>query len=330
MNSLVADRTNLMIDNFHKLKHGFRWEANLVKHFIAMSLAIDNRKSEMDNLLRIRDYIRSHTSWVSYFRGTNELILVNLLSGEENYPDVFNNVQAAYELMKRNGFRSSPYLPMAAYVIASTSEKAQWNKNVERMIKFYEGMKKNHFWITSPDDYVYAAILATTDFDIEETLNKIEKYYDVLNKDGFYKGNALQTLSHILALSEGNVEDNCRRTIALYKKLKGEKCKLRYDALATLGLLALVSTDVDTLVSEIKEVYDYIHSVDGYGFWSLDTSNRTMIAASIVSSYYIDNIKNGILQISVGNSINAILIAQQQAAAAAACAAAASASAASS
>ncbi|GFZ30672.1 hypothetical protein CSC2_11980 [Clostridium zeae] len=330
MNSLIADRTNLMIDNFHKLKHGFRWEANLVKHFIAMSQAIDNRKSEMETLLRIRDYIKTHTSWVSYFRGTNELIFVNLLSGEENYADSFSNVQDVYEHMKRSGFRSSPYLPMAAYAIASSSEKTQWNKSIERMARFYDGMKKNHFWITSSDDYVYAAILATTDFNIEETLNKVENYYDVLSKDGFYKGNSLQTLSHILALSEGDVEENCRRTVALYKKLKGEKCKLRYDALATLGLLALLSIDVDTLVSEIKEVYDYIHSVDGYGFWSLDTSNRTMIAASIVASHYIDNIKNGVLQLSVGNSIHAILIAQQQAATAAACAAVASASAASS
>ncbi|WP_243277756.1 DUF4003 family protein [Clostridium yunnanense] len=330
MNSLIADRTNLMIDNFHKLKHGFRWEANLVKHFIAMSLAIDNRKTEMENLLRIRDYIRTHTSWISYFRGTNELIFVNLLSGEENYADSFSDVQAVYELMKSSGFKSSTYLPMAAYTIAAGSEKAQWNKSIERMTRYYDGMKKNHFWITSADDYVYAAILATTDFDIEETLSKIEKYYDVLSKDGFYKGNSLQTLSHILALSEEDVQENCRRTVALYEKLKGEKCKLRYDALATLGLLALLSTDVDKLVSEIKEVYDYIHSVDGYGFWSLDTSNRTMIAATIVSSYYVDNIKNGILQISVGNTIHAILIAQQQAAAAAACAAAASASSASS
>ena len=46
---------------------------------------------------------------------------------------------------------------------------------------------------------------------------------------------------------------------------------------------------------------------------------RTILASTIISDFYVDEIKRGVLQVALGNSINAIIIAQQQAAVAAAC-----------
>ncbi|WP_243156356.1 DUF4003 family protein [Clostridium sp. C8-1-8] len=330
MNSLIADRAHLMVDNFHKLKSAFKWDSHLIKHFVAMSHAISNRKVDIQNLSNIKNYIKGHSSWTSYFRGTNELLLVNLLSSQVDYQETFDNIKDIYELMKKNGFTRGPYLPMAAYTLATKLEKSQWDEGIRRMMDFYEGMKKNHFWLTSQDDYVYSAVLATSQLDVEETMNKVEKYYSLLNKNGFYKGNDLQTLSHILALSDGDIEVNCNRAVYLYKKLKENKCRLQHNALSTIGLLVLLPQEVDVLVSEIKEVYEYIHSLDGYGFWSLDGSTRTILSSNIVSSYYIDSIKDGITDVAMSNSLIAILIAQEQAAISAACIAAVSASAASS
>lgn len=73
------------------------------------------------------------------------------------------------------------------------------------------------------------------------------------------------------------------------------------------------------------EVYDYIYTKEGYGFWNLDKSMRTILASTIVSDFYVDEVKRGVLQVALGNSISAIIIAQQQAAVATACAASAAA-----
>lgn len=43
MNSSVKQKTDLMVQNFHQLKIGFKWDTNLVKHFAAMVYATKDR-----------------------------------------------------------------------------------------------------------------------------------------------------------------------------------------------------------------------------------------------------------------------------------------------
>lgn len=330
MDSDLKQKVDLMIDNYNKLKGGFPWEASLIKHFGAMTHAIRDRKVNIEALEEIKNYIKKETSWMSYFRGTNKFITANLLYFEEDYKIFFRDIQEVYKLMGNKGFGSSSYLPLAAYTIAKQCNKEEWDYRIDRMREFYQKMKANHFWLTSHDDYVYAAVLATSDLNVNEASEEIERCYKCLNEQQFYKGNDLQTLSHILAIGEENYKEKCNKAVNIYEKLNRKGCRLQYSGLAILGLLTLITDDIEKITDEIKEVYDYIYEQDSYGFWSLDKSMRTVLAASLVSDSYIDSIKKGILQVSLGNSINAILIAQQQATIAAATAASAAAASASS
>jgi hypothetical protein len=321
MNLLVKQKIDLMIENFHELKSGLKWDTNLVKHFAAMVYATKDRRVNIDKLQEVKNFIKEETSWTSQFRGTNQFILASLLSIEESYRGFFKDTIELYERMIEKGLKRSIQLPLASYTIVKEVPKDLWDEKISRMNDFYSKMKQNHFWLTSADDYVFAAVLASTDLNVAETSQNMEYCYNYLNKEGFYKGNDLQTLSHILAIGEEGVEEKCGKAVNLYKKLKEKDCKLQYSGLATLGLLALVTSDVDKMAEEIKEVYDYIYAKEGYGFWSLDKSMRTILASTIVSDFYVDEIKRGVLQVALGNSISAIIIAQQQAAVAAACAA---------
>ncbi|MBL4936604.1 DUF4003 domain-containing protein [Clostridium sp. YIM B02515] len=325
MNVELKQKVDLMVDNYSDLKAGFKWEANLIKHFSALVHATKDKRVDIDKLKEIKQYIKEETSWTSYFRGTGEFLIVNLLAFEEDYKSFFENMLNAYDKMKEAGFKRSPQLPLAAYTIVKQVPIDEWSYRIQRTKKFFDKMKENHYWLTSSDDYVFAAVLATTDFEVEATSKKIEECYSFLNKEGFYKGNDLQTLSHILAIGEEDVEEKCSKAVSLYKNLKEVNCKLQYTGLATLGLLALITNDVSKTVSEIKEVFDYISDKDGYGFWGIDKNTKVILCATLVSDYYVDEIKKGVLQITLSNSINAIIIAQQQAAIAAACAASAAA-----
>lgn len=322
----LKEKINLMVENYHELKSGFKWETPLIRHFGAMVHATKGARVNIDKLKEIKTYIKEETSWTSYFRGTNQFVFASLLCFEENYREFFKNMQKVYEMMKKQGFSRSEYSPLAAYTIVKEPGRDEWDYRIRRMDEFYRKMKSNHFWLTCADDYVYAAVLAVTDLDVGETGENIEKCYRELNNLGFHKGNDLQTLSHILALGEQNTIEKCNKASALYKKLKQKDCKLQYSGLATLGLLALISDDVDKISSEIEEAYNYIYSQDGYGFWGLDKSMRTIISATLVSDFYVDDIKKGVMQVALGNSINAIIIAQQQAAVASAVAASVAAS----
>lgn len=325
MNNELKQKTDLMIGNFHELKENFKWDTQLLKHFGAMVHATKGKRADADRLQEIKKYIKDETSWTSYFRSTNQFIIANLLSFEEDYKSFFRDMLAIYERLKSAGFKNSQYLPLASFTLVKDAGREQWDLRIQRMRGFYDKMKENHFWLTSSDDYVFAAVLAVTDLDIEQTSQRIENCYNLLNKERFYKGNDLQTLSHILAIGEEEDSYKCSKAVRLYNKLSDEKCKLQYNGLATLGVLTLVAQDIDEIVRDIKQIHDYIYEQDGYGYWSIAKSMRIILASTLVSDYYVDEAKKGVLQVALGNSINAIIIAQQQAAVAAACAASAAA-----
>lgn len=323
-------KVNLMSRNFSQLKEHFFWEGSIVKQFVAMTNAIKEKEVLPERLKEIIAFIKKETSWTSYFRGNNLFMMANLLGFEDDYRKLWMDMQFLYEKLRKSGFRNCAYLPLAAYTITKEVPKQNWDSSIVRMNGFYSSMKKNHFWLTSQDDYVYAAILAVSDLDLEETCLKIENCYNLLNSLGFSRGNYLQALSHILALGEESVQDKCHKALLIRNKLKENGCKLHYNSLSTLGLISLVATDINKIVADIKEVYDYIYNQPGFGFWSMSKDIRTMFAASLVCNSYIDDYQKGLLDITIGNSINAIIIAQQQAAMAAVIASSAAANSASS
>ncbi|MCX7885055.1 MAG: DUF4003 domain-containing protein [Caloramator sp.] len=325
MDSVLIRRVDLLSENYQMLKDRFKWDPPLVKYFGAMVYAMKEQNIDAEKIDEIKKYIKEHTSWTSYFRTTNSFMLSCLLSFEQNYEQFFNDMMSIFEKMKEDGIKNSLYTPWAAYIIAKEVQMGDYDFKIKRMKEFYSGMKKKHFFITSSDDYVFSAILSITDLDVDAALEKIEEIYNFLNKLGFGKGNALQTLSHVLVLGEEDTNIKCERAVEIYKKLKEKKCSFKYSDLSSLGVLTLICDDIDKIVSDVKEVYDYIYTKKGFGFWNMASSVRTILSSNIVSSYYINGAKQGILPINLANSINSIIIAQNQVAIVAACSAGAAA-----
>lgn len=325
MDENLKKKVDLMVENFNVLKNDFIWDANLVKHFAAMVNANKDRKVDSKKIVEVSDFIKSETSCFSYFRGNNKLMMTNILAFEDDYKSMFKKIELIYEKLKSNGFKSSEYLPLAAYTIGKEASEDEIDYRIERMSSFYDSMRKNHWWLTSSDDYVLAAVLATTDLDVVETSNKIEECYNDLKNNSFTGSNELQTLSHILALGEEGVNKKVSRVKDLYEGLKTVKCKISYSGLPSLGVLALITDDINKVLEEVREIYDYIYEKSGYGVWSLDRNMRVILALNLISSYYVENIKSDVLEVTLANSINAILIAQEQAMVAACVAASAAA-----
>lgn len=313
MNTALQAKVDLMADNFHALKQAFKWESHLIQHFGAMISATREAKVNIEHIREVKAYIKSQTSWVSYFRGHNEMIVSMLLANESAYEQVFERANRVYEDLKNTGFSRGSYLPLAAVVIAIHGEPSRYAMIYDRMDRIYQNMKKHHFWLTSQDDYVLAAVLASSELEVENTALEMEKCYQMLNQSGLYKGNELQSLSHVLSMGEESAEAKCDKAIRIQKYLKGTPCKLKYQGLVSLGVLALVTDQPETIAEEVLEVYEYLCNTDGYGFWGIDSNLRGILAAAIVSDFYADQLSNQLIEATVANSITSILIAQQTA-----------------
>lgn len=309
----MQEKVNSMTSNFRVLKHGFPWNNYFTNHFGAMYHAIKEENVDIVALERIKDYLKDEIGRFSYFRGTNEGFFINLLYFQEDYRTFFKNTLNVYDKLRKIGFSRNAYLPLAAYTINNQVPIDNQDYKIDRMKNIYQRMKKNHFWLTNAEDYIFASMLALTHKDEESIIEDVEACYKGLNDNGFSRGNALQAISNTLAISDESSEEKIKKVIHLNNELKRQKVKFGHFAGYLLGIIALIDTDSEKIVQDIKEINDYLNNVKGYGFWSLDRDMRMILSISLVTNSYMKDVSNGMLQSAIGNSINSMIIAEQTA-----------------
>ncbi|MGF7144576.1 hypothetical protein HNQ56_003007 [Anaerotaenia torta] len=174
-------------------------------------------------------------------------------------------------------------------------------------------MKEEHRFLTSSDDYGFAALLAMSDKPVRQAVREMEDCYRSL-KGEYYGANTVQALSHVLTFSEEPAEIKCRRVLELNKAMKARKCRIGWgNELSFLGVLALLQEDANKLADEIAAVRDYLKSKKGFGNWSIVDTHRVMFSAALVCDDYLTDIKKSTVGYALANQVAGILAAQQMA-----------------
>lgn len=171
-------------------------------------------------------------------------------------------------------------------------------------------MKKEHPFLTSGEDCGFAVILAISDLSVDESINEMERCYNIL-KGRFFSANAVQSLSHTLVMGEESALKKCNKATYIFDKLKEKDCKFGTGMeLSVLGLLALATDDSDNTVKDIIEVNDFLLSCKGFGSLGIGKAQRLMHAAILVSQEYKKQCSENIMNMATINSVTSIIIAQ--------------------
>lgn len=154
-------------------------------------------------------------------------------------------------------------------------------------------------------------MLALSEKSDRELIYEIEACYQQL-KPNFFSSNAVQSLSHVLALGQGTIDDKCGRTMQLFDGLKeaGYKYGTSYE-LPTLGVLALSDGPKDKMIQEIVEINNWLSEQKGFGFFSSVTAKQRLMYAGIVTQ--LEYINTNAMQSTAVNSTISLIVAQQAA-----------------
>jgi len=325
---MVNDKINLMISNSVEIDNvNGTFGMSIFKKCNALTLTLKNTTIDVSKVNLCRDIIKGNTSMFSNFRGNNLLTTAVNLSLEENPEESLKEVIDIYNKLK-DVFMNSQYLVLAAWVLYKSRNKFNIDGVISDTRKAYDFMKGNHWFLTGADDVSAAAMIAVTSTNLEKTFSDIEECYTILKKQGFWAGNNLQGLSHILSLSEDSSEHKCTRVISLNNALKNNSIPLKSYALPILGVASMVTDDYEALAKNIKETSEFLKTQKGFGSFSLGTTVRNMISASLVCMNYIDSLTNESKDTLINTTTNAVLtivIAMEIAAASASAGAAAAA-----
>ena len=295
------------------LRRGFPWEYTLARQFGALLLAGMPVSPTVAGIKDMRAHMRRETSVFSGFRGISELMMAMMLYREPNGVELFSRTLVAHRMMRDAGFRGATYLPMAAMTLAKNTQEYRFPEMIARTEQFYRGMKAEHFWITSQDDYVFAVLLACSGHPVEVTLSNVERLYRELSGAGLPKGNGLQSLTHILGLGEESVDVLVARTVHLFRYLSGCRYRLTEYHMPFLGVLALSSEFPERLADQAIAMAEELRQVRGFGNFSCDRKTRLVLSGSLIMEQLVTGLRAEVNRTALANSIAAILLAQQAA-----------------
>ena len=312
MRSTLSGLCKSFMENKERIRAAFAWE-NSYLHPVCAALFTNQRQiADTDWMKRCKGILEEHTGAFSGFRGIAKLSMISYLALDGSPERRMQKALLVYEAMKEHFF-SSQYLSVASMMISGMAEKDRYEEIARRTRRIYDLMRKEHPFLTSSEDSVFAALLALSEKSDEEVIRETEDCYRLL-KEQFSTGNALQSLSHALALGEGTAKEKCERTIRLYDLLKEKGCKYgtSYE-LATLGVLALLPAKLETIAEDVAETDAFLAKQKGYGFFGFSRKQRLMHAGLIVASDYIgENVELKMGAAAVGGTI-ALIVAQQTA-----------------
>lgn len=304
----------LFIKNRDAFKAAFPFE-NAYFHSVCASFFLGrDRVVNAEHLKDTRNLIKSRVNVFSNFRSNCELPLIAMLAVCDEPERRLEEAIELYNCLKKHFF-TSEFLPITAMILSEHVSREKYGEISERTRRIYNLMKKEHPFLTSGEDCIFAAMLALSERGDEELIRDVEACYTIL-KEKFYDRNALQSLSHVIALT-GNesmpVKDRCRDTAMLFDLLKEKKQKYGtgYE-LATLGVLGSLQCGVDETARDIIEASEFLKTQKGYGFWgSFGKPQRLLHAGMIVTAEHIGG-SEAMSGAAVGGTLS--MIAAQQAA----------------
>lgn len=310
MKAELQKRCEMFVTNRDTIKAEFGWESAYIYPLCAGLFTAKNAIADGQALRECHKLLKQNTGLFSNFRGVSKMALVTSLALSKNPQQRMDQLLSVYDKLKQL-FWGSEYLVIAASAIIDLAEPSQYDAIVERTRVVYNHMKQAHPLLTSGEDSAFAALLALSGLDNGQIGDEMERCYAIL-KHEFWSSNAVQSLSHVLALGSDLTETKCDRVTQLYRSLKERGCKYGtgYE-LPTLGALALTGANNDLLTQDMIDVDDYLKTQKGFGAFGIGAKQRLMYAGMLVMCDMVPAAQT--MKVAALNGVVALVIAQQAA-----------------
>ena len=283
MNKTPQELVIRFIETRDAIRAAFRWESEYIYPACAHIFLAADRAVDRERLERCKAMVKSTTGPFSSFRGNIKLPLICMLAAGDEPEARWEGTERTYGLLKE-AFFSSEYLALAALILSEEVPEADIPALAARGKGLYQRMKKEHPFLTGQEDSVFALLLAESQRTDDELIDDMEACYRLLD-ERFPKGDALQSVSHVLALSQEAPEEKVHRLIALFDGIQRAGGKYGKDRqLPILAALSLAKGSVDELVQGLMALDGLLSQQKGYtGVFGMDRRTRMMHAAMLLS-----------------------------------------------
>ncbi len=309
MKARINQITQDFIENRDTIKKAIKMESSYIYPVAANIFCAAGVKADADKLADCKKMIKKNAGFASYLKGSILTIFAAKLCVSDDPEAQFDKVMDMYGILKAH-FKRSEYLALLATLLAEKTTPEEADRIAARGRALYDLMKKEHPILTSSEDNVMAGFMAFSEKSDNQLIDDAEKCYDLLRKK-FSDKNTVQTVSHILAMTDGASEDKVNRLFKMFDMFIASGCKFgKHYELSTLAAISIIEADEKELVDTAVEIDRLLDGQKGYGALSLDKKTRLMHAAMLTADLYEDS-DNALAAVSA--AALAIIAAQQAA-----------------
>lgn len=282
MRKELTEQCEKYILNRNVIKKTYKWDSPYMISVAASIASSKNITLTQEMLKDAEAVVKSKTGVFSNFRGDSRTAFITMLAVTEAPETYMDRIVDIYQKAKQEWF-GSEYLAVAAAAVADLATDEKVLEILERGKSLYKRMKKEHPLLTSSEDCVYACLMAFSEKSDDALVDEMEACFKYIKAEIRPEEDALQSLTHVLTISEGSYEAKCERLISLYNAFKEQNRKYsRHYEISVLGSLAIsTSVPVNELVDEVLEIDAFLKAQKGYGPLSIDKMTRLMHACML-------------------------------------------------
>ena len=285
MDEKVTALCESFITNREIIKKVFKGESLLIYPVAANALVSHGVTADEDKLKECRKLIKKNSGALSYLKGQVMMPFAANLSMKEDPKAHFDKVLKIYNVAKKK-FNRSEYSALLAILLADLIHEDSCEAVLTRGKELYDQIKMAHPFLTNEQDSVLAGLLALSEKSDTELIDDMEKCFDLL-KIKFSHKSSIQSISHVLALTEGSAREKVEHLNDLYDSLReaGKKFGI-YTELSTLAAVSILDNESERVRDRIIGIDDFLSKQKGYGLLGLDKKARLMHATMLTTDLY--------------------------------------------
>ena len=285
MDEKVTALCECFITNREIIKKVFKGESLLIYPVAANALVSHGVTADEEKLKECRKLIKKNSGALSYLKGQVMMPFAANLSMKEDPKAHFDKVLKIYNVAKKK-FNRSEYSALLAILLADLIHEDSCEAVLTRGKELYDQIKMAHPFLTNEQDSVLAGLLALSEKSNTELIDDMEKCFDLL-KIKFSHKSSIQSISHVLALTEGSAREKVEHLNDLYDSLReaGKKFGV-YTELSTLAAVSILDNETERVRDRIIGIDDFLSKQKGYGLLGLDKKARLMHATMLTTDLY--------------------------------------------
>lgn len=286
MNRELQENCDRLIKNRELICSVNKWEMDLLCLAAACVYTAEGVEADLERFAECDQILKKKAGLFSEYRGMVRIPLLCKMALAAQ-PDIyFDMVQETYKKLNQSKFFGSEDKVMAAMTIVDHKADQTIDQVVEKTKLLHQMMQKNHPFLTGENDIPFAAFLAVSGRGAEQLIADAEKVYGLLAKK-FPSKDAVQDLSHVLALGSIEIESGCDKVVRISDSLKEQKHAFGMGReLSVLGILACLDMSPELIANQIVEADEYLKKVKGFGSLTIGSEIRRMMAAQMVLLTY--------------------------------------------